>query len=106
MNLVGTTKGCIDTFQTELRLRGFKFTQAETKEILAAFVDTIQDYAREGIDLHVSGLGTFEIVTRAARMAYSSIFDGEKYIPERKKIKFKPSKPLVSIVNHNEVDFV
>lgn len=97
-------RGCIAAFQTELKLRGFKVTQEETRQILEAFIDTVQDYVRDGKALEINGLGKFYIDIRSARTIHSNLTNGNVYVPEAKKLKFKPSKVLVRVLNNTETD--
>ena len=91
----------IQVLQEELRLRGFKLKQDEVREVYNAFCDMIRDYARNGYDLNFPNIGKFIVKTYPAREQASNLTGEIMVIPEKKRLKFKPSKKLTDLLNRN-----
>lgn len=86
-------------FQTELRLRGFSFTQEQAIEILRALADTVADFFRAGEKVHIHGIGTFYTQHRDSSEFYSNIAKKMVVAKERNNVKFKPSTALMRAAN-------
>ena len=76
----------------------YGFTQARAKEIVDSFAWFIQaGLAHEGV-VRLDGVGTFKVVTRAARTITPG-FGPKKgqaiEVPERQVVTFKPSSKLL-----------
>lgn len=89
----------IQVLQEELRLRGFKMKQEDVKEVYLAFCDMIRDFARNGYELNFPTIGKFVIKVHPARDQYNNIDGQIKHLPERKRLKFKPSKIITDLIN-------
>lgn len=89
----------IQVLQEELRLRGFKMKQDEVKEVLNAFCDMIRDFAKSGYELNFPNIGKFIIKIHKPREQVSNLDGAQIVLPERKRIKFKPSKHLNDLIN-------
>ena len=91
----------IQVLQEELRLRGFKMKQDEVKEVYAAFCDMIRDFAKNGYELNLPTVGKFYIKIHPAREQPNNIDGGVNILPERKRLKFKPSQKLTDLINRD-----
>lgn len=89
-------------FQTELRLRGFQFTQGQVIEILRALADTFADFMRAGEKLHLHGIGTFYTTHRKASEFHCGLVDREVSVGARNVVKFTPSTVLKNAANDKD----
>ena len=78
------------------------------KKVIRAFIKTIGESIQNGEKVTLSGLGTFRIKTRKAKPARNLQTGETVYLPEGKKISFKPSlsfkkilKPGIEIASVN-----
>ena len=73
----------------------YGFTQARAKEIVDSFAWFIQaGLAHEGV-VRLDGVGTFKVVTRAARKSRNPHTGEAIDVPEKLAVKFKASKKLL-----------
>ncbi len=70
-----------------------------SEQALNAFIEAITDTLVKGDRVQLSGLGTFEVRTRAARKGLNPQTKAEIKIPACKAPAFKAGKALKDIVN-------
>lgn len=74
-------------------------TQKAAGEYLDAFVEVIADALKEGIEVKISGFGTFSVTERAAREGRNPATGETIQIAASKAPKFKAAKALKDTVN-------
>lgn len=78
---------------------GTKLTQPEAAEALQIVLTTITESLTTGGHVEFRDFGVFEVVTRKARIGRNPNSPEDTVeIPERKVVKFKPSKKLKAAV--------
>ncbi len=65
--------------------------QSETNRVIKALVRTIAECVKQGEKVTLSGLGTFRFKIRKAKPARNLQTGETVYLPEGKKVSFKPS---------------
>ncbi len=74
-------------------------TQVETRKLLAACIAELKQVLDEGRSFTVSGLGTFQVRTRNARVAYSPRHKQKMRFPPKRVVTFRPAAALKRRVN-------
>lgn len=81
-------------FQSELMYRGFRLTKDQVNDIAKAFVDSIYDNYRDGVETKLTRLGTFKF-KKSGNYKRHHPETGELVDCEScSKVKFVPSKTL------------
>jgi DNA-binding protein HU-beta len=75
------------------------FTQADVTRVIDATLSAIKAGIQAGEKIDLRGFGIFSLATRAARNGRNPITGDVVAIPEKKVVKFKPSKDLKAAVN-------
>lgn len=76
-------------------------SQAQSKEFLDAFLDTVTEVLAEGEDITFVGFGKFSVVERAERVGRNPQTNEEILIPARLAPRFKAGKSLKDSVNES-----
>ena len=66
----------------------------QVEAVLGELVETFTTYLKKGTKIRVSGLGTFQVRTRPARMGRNPATGEQIQIKASKKIAFRPAKEL------------
>ena len=66
----------------------------DVKEVINAYHGLIKETLMKGEEISLSGVGVFKVRQRKARQGYNPITKAKIQIPERKAIKFKPTKEI------------
>ncbi len=75
-------------------------TQSQAYDVIQKVLDCIADHLVEGNHVEFRNFGVFDIVTRKARVGRNPHRpENEVMIPERKIVKFKASRSLLSRLN-------
>ena len=85
--------------QTAASRAGVTYDQASA--VTKALLDTIVETISSGERVQISGFGTFEIKTYAARVGHNMNTGEPLQIPERKLPAFKPSRTLKEHFNED-----
>ena len=72
---------------------GAQITKTHAAKNVDAFLTAIADFAAEGRKVIISGFGTFEMKTRAARTARNPSTGLPVEVPAKTSLTFKASKP-------------
>ncbi|MEY8365750.1 HU family DNA-binding protein [Anaerovoracaceae bacterium 41-7] len=73
----------------------------KSKEVIKALFDIITEELAVGNDVKVNKFGTFNIKTREARVGYNIQTGESMEIPAKKKVSFKPSIGLKTLIEEN-----
>ena len=71
----------------------------DTEAAVAAFVDVVAKALANGEKVQVSGLGSFEVKTKAERPGRNPKTQEPIIIPESKAVAFSASKTLKDLIN-------
>ena len=71
----------------------------DTEAVIAAFVDVVAETLAKGEKVQVSGLGSFEVKTKAERPGRNPKTQEPIIIPESKAVAFSASKTLKDSIN-------
>jgi DNA-binding protein HU-beta len=74
-------------------------TQLETRKLLAACIAELRQTLEEGRSFTIPGLGTFQLSTRKARVAYSPRHKQKMLFPPKRVVTFRPGAALKRLVN-------
>jgi len=74
-------------------------SKKDTQAAIDATIKTIEEALKEGKKVSFIGFGSFEVVTRAPRIARVPGTGKEIQIPETKSVKFKVGKKLKELLN-------
>jgi DNA-binding protein HU-beta len=74
-------------------------SKKDVSAVIDATIETIQEALKEGKKVSFIGFGSFEVVTRAPRVAKVPGTNKEIQIPETKSVKFKAGKKLKESLN-------
>ena len=69
-------------------------TKIDAERALKAFISVVSESLKEGIDVPLTGFGTFTIVDRAEREGRNPMTGAIITIAAKKVVKFKPGKSL------------
>ena len=73
-------------------------SKKEAQNILDSLLGTIRDTLKKQEDVAISGFGTFKVKNTKARIGRNPKTGEQIQIPAKKKIKFRVSKDLKSIL--------
>ena len=76
-------------------------SQAQSKEFLDAFLDTVTEVLAEGEDVNFVGFGKFSVVERAGRVGRNPQTGEELVIPSKLAPKFTAGATLKKAVNES-----
>lgn len=79
-----------------------ELTKHESKKALEATTNTITNALSDGEKVQITNFGNWETVTRKAREGRNPQTGKKIHIPEKKAVKFKPSKTLIEKLNEEE----
>ncbi len=74
-------------------------SKKDVNAVIDATIETIEEALKNGDKVSFIGFGSFEVVTRAPRIARVPGTGKEIKIPETKAVKFKVGKKLKELVN-------
>jgi len=74
-------------------------SKKDVNEVINATIETMEEAFKSGEKVSFIGFGSFEVVTRAPRVARVPGTGKEVKIPETKSVKFKAGKQLKELVN-------
>ena len=74
-------------------------SKKDVNAVIDATIKTIEEALKNGDKVSFIGFGSFEVVTRAPRVARVPGTGKEIKIPETKAVKFKVGKKLKELVN-------
>jgi DNA-binding protein HU-beta len=74
-------------------------SKKDAQAAIDATIETIEEALKEGKKVSFIGFGSFEVVTRAPRVARVPGTGKEVKIPETKSVKFKVGKKLKELLN-------
>jgi len=86
----------------EFMSREHGLTKKASKEIIDAFIASIEESLAEGKDVMIRGFGTFTVKKRAARTGLNPSTLEPIEIAAKNVVRFKPSKVLKDLVNGGE----
>ena len=72
--------------------------KTDADRALKAFIGVISDSLKNGIDVPLTGFGTFTIVDRAEREGRNPMTGAAITIAAKKVVKFKPGKLLKDLI--------
>ncbi|CAM9104572.1 HU family DNA-binding protein [Mycoplasma marinum] len=78
--------------------RKSNLTKADAERALNSLIETITSSVNEGVKVTVAGLGTFERVSRAARVGINPQTKEKIQIAAKNAPKFKPAKVFKELV--------
>ncbi len=71
-----------------------KLSKVDADRALKAFISVVSESLKNGVDVPLTGFGTFTIVDRAEREGRNPMTGEAIIIAAKKVIKFKPGKAL------------
>jgi DNA-binding protein HU-beta len=74
-------------------------SKKDAQAALDATIEAIEEALKEGKKVNFIGFGSFEVVTRAPRVARVPGTNKEVKVPETKSVKFKVGKKLKELLN-------
>jgi len=74
-------------------------SKKDVNEVINKAIETIEESLKKGEKVSFIGFGSFEVVTRAPRVARVPGTNKEVKIPETKTVKFKVGKQLKELLN-------
>ena len=74
-------------------------SKKDVSEVINTAIETIEEALKSGEKVSFIGFGTFEVVTRAPRVARVPGTNKEVKIPETKSVRFKVGKKLKETLN-------
>lgn len=82
------------TLTSEVAAQFDKIPKKVMKELIAAFIDTIEDYVVSGKKVRIDKLGILQVKDRAARKGRNPQTGEEIRIPASKKVSFRVASSL------------
>jgi len=73
-------------------------SKREVERILETIISTVRDALKNGEKVSLTGLGTFVVAERKARMARNPKTGEQVPVPARRVAKFKPGKELKEVL--------
>ena len=73
-------------------------SKKEAERLLETIITSVQDSMKNGEKVSLTGLGTFVVTEKKARMARNPKTGEQVQVPAKKAPKFKPGKELKQIV--------
>ena len=84
----------------QLKLKNQKLNQSELEEVLDIFCKSLVDSLKQGQNIELRGFGTFFVKRIKEKFSARNPKTGEIiYVPEKNKVRFKPSKKLKEYIN-------
>ena len=84
----------------QLKLKNQKLNQSELEEVLDIFCKSLVDSLKQGKNIELRGFGTFFVKRIKEKFSARNPKTGEIiYVPEKNKVRFKPSKKLKEYIN-------
>ncbi len=84
----------------QLKLKNQKLNQSELEEVLDIFCRSLVDSLKQGQNIELRGFGTFFVKRIKEKFSARNPKTGEIiYVPEKNKVRFKPSKKLKEYIN-------
>ncbi len=80
------------------------FTKSESTRYLNLLFDTISEMIKDGKKIQIRDFGTFNLMDQKSYTARNPKTGEAVNVPERKTIKFKPSKKLKMFLNIEDID--
>jgi DNA-binding protein HU-beta len=77
-------------------------SKKDAQAAIDATIETIEEALKEGKKVSFIGFGSFEVVTRAPRVARVPGTGKEVKVPETKSVKFKVGKKLKEALNQKK----
>jgi len=74
-------------------------SKKDVNAVIDATIKTMEEALKEGKKISFIGFGSFEVVTRAPRIARVPRTNKEIKVPETKSVKFKVGKKLKELLN-------
>jgi len=74
-------------------------SKKDVNEVINTAIEIIEEALKNGEKVSFIGFGSFEVVTRAPRVATVPGTKKKVKIPETKSVKFKPGKQLKELLN-------
>ncbi len=83
-----------------LKNKNPKLNKKEIEEIIDIFCETIELGLKQGQNIELRGFGTFFVKKIKEKYNARNPFTKELiYVPEKNKVRFKPSKKLKNLIN-------
>lgn len=79
-------------------------SKQQTRDILDAMLETIQDALQTGSVVSLRGFGSFEVVTRPGRTGRNPKTGEELQIAAKNTVRFKASKTLKDLVKGTDAE--
>ena len=77
-----------------------ELNQSEIESVIDIFCDSIEKALKDGKKIEIRGFGTFNIRKIKEKYSARNPKTGELiYVPEKNKVRFKPSKNLKILIN-------
>tara|TARA_B100001248_G_scaffold60669_1_gene41739 strand:- start:1853 stop:2134 length:282 start_codon:yes stop_codon:yes gene_type:complete len=77
-----------------------KLNQEDIEDVINIFLSSLQNALREGKKIELRGFGTFFIKKIKEKYTSRNPKTGELiYVPEKNKVRFKPTKGLKELLN-------
>jgi len=87
-------------FIKKLKKKNPKLNQSEIETVIDTFCNSIQNALKDGIKVEIRGFGTFFAKTIKEKYSARNPKTGELiYVPEKNKVRFRPSKKLKEFIN-------
>ena len=84
----------------QLKFKNQKLNQSELEEVLDIFSKSLVDSLKKGQNIELRGFGTFFVKKIKEKFSARNPKTGEIiYVPEKNKVRFKPSKKLKEYIN-------
>ena len=84
----------------QLKIKNPKLNIIELEKVLDSFAESIEKALREGRNIELRGFGTFFVKKIKEKHSARNPKTGEIiYVPEKNKVRFKPSKKLKELIN-------
>ncbi len=74
-------------------------SKKDVNTVIDATIETMEEALKNGKKISFIGFGSFEVITRAPRVARVPGTDKKVKIPETKSVKFKIGKKLKELLN-------
>ena len=85
---------------TQLKKKNPKLNQSEIEAIIENFCDSIQKGLKDEKKIEFRGFGTFFVKKIKEKYTARNPKSGELiYVPEKNKVRFRPSKKLEKFIN-------
>ena len=84
----------------QLKIKNPKLNIIELEKVLDSFAESIEKALREGRNIELRGFGTFFVKKIKEKHSARNPKTGEIInVPEKNKVRFKPSKKLKELIN-------